>query len=61
MITISDMLILEYDLNLVWTILIFFTVFMIVYNGIIVFLEPHLPTCVLELFRYGICNMLNID
>lgn len=47
------MLILEYDLNLVWTILIFFTVFMIVYNGIIVFLEPHLPTCVLELFRYG--------
>ena len=55
------MLILEYDLNVVWTILIFFTVFMIVYNGIIVFLEPHLPTCVLELFRYGICNMLNID
>ena len=55
------MLILEYDLNLVWAILIFFTVLMIVYNGIIVFLEPQLPTCVLELFRYTMYKMLKID
>ena len=54
------MLILEYDLNLVWAILIFFTVFMIVYNGIIMFLEPHLPTCVLELFRYGMCKCVSL-
>lgn len=47
------MWIFNYDLNIVWAILIFFTVFMIIYNGFIIFLEPYLPTCVLELFRYG--------
>ena len=41
------------DLNYVWIILIFFTVFMIVYNGVIIMGEPYLPAAVLELFRYG--------
>jgi len=47
------MWVLGYDLNLVWSILIFFTVFMIFYSGIISLLEDHLPTAVLELFKYG--------
>ena len=47
------MWLLGYDLNIVWAILVFFTVFMILYSGIISFLEPVLPTAVLELFRYG--------
>lgn len=47
------MWVLGYDLNLVWSILIFFTVFMIFYSGVISLLEDHLPTAVLELFRYG--------
>ena len=36
-----------------WAVLIFFTVFMIVYNSVIAFGEPYLPEFVLELFRYG--------
>jgi 3-oxo-5-alpha-steroid 4-dehydrogenase 3 len=47
------MWILGYDLHLIWAILIFFTVFMVVYSGIITLLEPYLPTFILELFRYG--------
>ena len=47
------MWLLGYDLNIVWAILVFFTVFMILYSGIISLLEPVLPTAVLELFRYG--------
>jgi len=47
------MIILDVDVNIVWAILIFFTVFMIIYNGIISLGEPYLPTFVLELFRYG--------
>ena len=44
---------LGYDVNIIWAILLFFTVFMILYSGIISLLEPVLPTAVLELFRYG--------
>ena len=47
------MIILEYDINVVWAILIFFTLFMIIYNGVINLGEPHLPTFIIELFRYG--------
>ena len=47
------MWILNWDVNLVWAVLIFFTVFMIVYNSVIAFGEPYLPEFVLELFRYG--------
>ena len=47
------MWLLGYDLNIVWAILVFFTVFMILYSGVISLLEPVLPTAVLELFRYG--------
>ena len=47
------MWVLGYDVNIIWAILIFFTVFMILYSGIISLLEPVLPTAVLELFRYG--------
>eukprot|EP00090_Calanus_glacialis_P009342 TRINITY_DN17721_c0_g1_i3.p1 TRINITY_DN17721_c0_g1~~TRINITY_DN17721_c0_g1_i3.p1 ORF type:complete len:307 (-),score=74.95 TRINITY_DN17721_c0_g1_i3:117-1037(-) len=47
------MWVLGYDLNLVWSVLIFFTIFMIFYSGVISLLEDHLPTVVLELFHYG--------
>jgi len=47
------MWLLGYDVNIVWSVLIFFTVFMILYSGIISLLEEHLPNAVLELFRYG--------
>ena len=47
------MIIFDVDINIVWSILIFFTSFMLIYNSIISFGEPHLPLCVLELFRYG--------
>ena len=47
------MIIFDVDINIVWSILIFFTSFMIIYNGIISLGEPHLPLFVLELFRYG--------
>ena len=47
------MWVLGHDVNIIWAILIFFTVFMILYSGIISLLEPVLPTAVLELFRYG--------
>ena len=47
------MWLLGYDVNIVWSVLIFFTVFMILYSGIISLLEDHLPNAVLELFRYG--------
>ena len=47
------MWILGHDLNVIWAILIFFGAFMIIYNFIIVFLEPYLPTFFLELFRYS--------
>jgi len=47
------MLLLNYDVNIVWSVLIFFTVFMILYSGVISMLEDHLPNAVLELFRYG--------
>ena len=49
----TTMIILDTDINIVWAILIFFTIFMIVYNAIISFGEPHLPSFILELFRYG--------
>ena len=49
----SDMWLLGYDINIIWSILIFFTVFMILYSGVISLLEPVLPTAILELFRYG--------
>jgi len=47
------MWLLGYDINIVWSVLIFFTVFMIIYSGIISLLENHLPNAALELFRYG--------
>ena len=47
------MIIFDVDINIVWSILIFFTSFMIIYNGIISLGEPYLPDFVLELFRYG--------
>ena len=47
------MWILNWDVNLVWAVLIFFTAFMMVYNSVIAFGEPYLPEFVLELFRYG--------
>jgi len=47
------MWVLGYDLNIVWSVLIFFTVFMIFYSGVISLMEDYLPTAVLELFRYG--------
>lgn len=47
------MWILNWDVNLVWAVLIFFTAFMMVYNFVIAFGEPYLPEFVLELFRYG--------
>ena len=47
------MWILNFEVNLVWAVLIFFTVFMVVYNSVIAFGEPYLPEFVLELFRYG--------
>jgi len=47
------MWLLGYDINIVWSVLIFFTVFMIFYSGIISLLEDYLPNAVLELFRYG--------
>jgi len=47
------MLILDYDVNVIWAILVFFTLFMIIYNGVISFGENHLPTFIIELFRYG--------
>ena len=48
-----NMWILNWDVNLVWAVLIFFTAFMMVYNFVIAFGEPYLPEFVLELFRYG--------
>jgi len=47
------MWILGHDFNIIWSILIFFTLFMVLYSGVISLLENHLPTAVLELFRYG--------
>lgn len=47
------MWLLGYDINIVWSVLIFFTVFMVFYSGIISLLEDYLPNAVLELFRYG--------
>ena len=47
------MLILNLDVNLVWAVLIFFTVFMVTYNSVIAFGEPYLPEFMVELFRYG--------
>ena len=41
------------DVNYVWAILIFFTVFMVIYNGVISVGEQYLPATLLELFRYG--------
>ena len=49
----ADMWLLGYDINIIWSILIFFTVFMVLYSGVISLLEPVLPTAILELFRYG--------
>ena len=48
-----NMWILNFEVNLVWAVLIFFSVFMVVYNSVIAFGEPYLPEFVLELFRYG--------
>jgi len=47
------MWILGFDLNLIWFILGFFTVFMTVFNGLIDLFEEQLPLFVLEAFRYG--------
>ena len=47
------MLLLDYDINVIWAILIFFTLFMIIYNGVISIGENHLPAFIIELFRYG--------
>jgi len=47
------MIIYNFDINIIWAILIFFTGFMIIYNSIISLGEQHLPLGVLELFKYG--------
>ena len=51
--SIVKMLLLDYDINVIWAILIFFTLFMIIYNGVISIGENHLPAFIIELFRYG--------
>lgn len=42
-----------YDLNLIWAILVFFMIFMVVFNGLIDLCEKSLPLFVVEAFRYG--------
>ena len=40
-----------YDLNLIWLILLFFVLFMVVFNGLIDLCEDSLPLFVVEAFR----------
>jgi len=47
------MWILNYDINVIWLILGFFTVFMVFFNGLIDVFEDKLPVFILEAFRYG--------
>jgi len=47
------MWILGYDLNLIWFILLFFSIWMVIFSGIIFYLEDYVPSLILELFRYG--------
>jgi len=47
------MLVGPFDINLIWVILISFTVFMTILGPVVEILTSYLPTFVIELFRYG--------
>ena len=47
------MWVLGQDVNLVWAVLVFFTVWMLVYNLALGWASHRLPTALVELFYYG--------
>lgn len=55
--TIQDsqlpMYVLGHDVNLIWAILLFFTAFMLVFGGLVNYLEAFLPPIITQAFKYG--------
>ena len=55
------MLILSYEINLVWTILLFFSIYMTIFSFLINVLEPFTPKIISDAFGYGKTTNSNLN
>ena len=55
------MLILSYEINLVWTVLLFFSIYMTIFSFLINVLEPFTPKIISDAFGYGKTTNSNLN